>query len=149
MSENEAETVLTWPAVHWIVSSRTTGLTIDQIGCLLGKDPSKEATHFSKCKMKWSMSYCPTPTWTPIRSLSGQCQVNFGPYLPFLTLNVIFDTRTRISFFACLKDADRAALKNAAPAPGSDQQKNRIRLRPKSGGSSSSSATLWVCWHNQ
>ena len=43
------------------------------------------------------------------------------------------------SFFACLKDAAGAALKSAAPAPGSDQQKNllRLRSRPKSGGSSS------------
>ena len=31
-------------------------------------------------------------------------------------------------FFACLKDAAGAALKSAAPAPGSDQQKNRLRL---------------------
>ena len=41
----------------------------------------------------------------------------------------MFDTRTRLFFFACLKDAAGAALKNAAPAPGSDQQKNRLRLR--------------------
>ena len=40
----------------------------------------------------------------------------------------MFDTRTRLLFFACLKDAAGAALKNAAPAPGSDQQKNRLRL---------------------
>ena len=39
----------------------------------------------------------------------------------------MFDTRTRLLFFACLKDA--------APAPGSDQQKNRLRCRPKSGSS--------------
>ena len=55
----------------------------------------------------------------------------------------MFDTRTKLFFFACLKDAAGAALKSAAPAPGSDQQKNRLRLRPKSGGSSGSgSATL-------
>ena len=35
----------------------------------------------------------------------------------------MFDTRTRLLFFACLKDAAGAALKNAAPAPGSDQKK--------------------------
>ena len=41
------------------------------------------------------------------------------------------DTRTRLLFFSCLKDTAgaRAALKNTAPAPGSDQQKNRLRLR--------------------
>ena len=57
----------------------------------------------------------------------------------------MFDTRTRLFCFACLKDAAgaRAPLKSAAPAPGSDQQKNRLRSRPKSGGSSGSgSATL-------
>ena len=56
----------------------------------------------------------------------------------------MFDARTKL-FFACLKDADGAALKSAALAPGSDQQKNRLRLWscPKSGGSSvSGSATL-------
>ena len=31
----------------------------------------------------------------------------------------MFDTRTRFFFFACSKDAAGAALKNAAPAPGS------------------------------
>ena len=48
----------------------------------------------------------------------------------------MFDTRTRL-FFAWLKDAAGAALTNAAPAPGSNLQKNRLRLRsrPKSGGS--------------
>ena len=35
----------------------------------------------------------------------------------------MFDTRARLFFFACLKDAAGAALKIAAPAPGSDQQK--------------------------
>ena len=61
-------------------------------------------------------------------------QVYFGPYLPF---KVMFDTRTRLFFFACLKDAAGAALKKAAPAPtpGSDPKKNRLRLRPKSAGS--------------
>ena len=34
----------------------------------------------------------------------------------------MFDTRTRL-FFACLKDAAGAALKNAAPAPSSNQKK--------------------------
>ena len=40
-------------------------------------------------------------------------------------------------FFACKKDAAGAALKQAALALGSGQQKNRLRLRlnPKSGGS--------------
>ena len=40
-------------------------------------------------------------------------------------------------FFACLKYAAGAALKIAAPAPapGSDPKKNRLRRRPKSGGS--------------
>ena len=31
----------------------------------------------------------------------------------------MFDTRTRLLFFACLKDAAGAALKSAAPAPTS------------------------------
>ena len=39
----------------------------------------------------------------------------------------MFDTRTRLFFIACLKDAAGAALKSAAPAPGFDQKKNRIR----------------------
>ena len=51
----------------------------------------------------------------------------------------MFDTRTRLFFFACLEDAAgaRAALKKAALAPGSDPKKNwlRLRSRPKSGGS--------------
>ena len=38
------------------------------------------------------------------------------------------DTRTRLLFFACLKAG--AALKNAAPAPGSDLQKNRLQAAP-------------------
>ena len=29
----------------------------------------------------------------------------------------MYDTRTRLFFFACLKDAAGAALQNAAPAP--------------------------------
>ena len=41
----------------------------------------------------------------------------------------MFDTRTRLFFFACLKDAVGASLKSAAPAPGSDQQKNWLQLR--------------------
>ena len=43
----------------------------------------------------------------------------------------MFDTRTRLFFFACLKDAARAGatLKSVAPAPGSDQQKNQLRLQ--------------------
>ena len=51
----------------------------------------------------------------------------------------MFDTRTRLFFFACLRDAAGAGatLKNAAPAPGSDQEKNRLQLQshPKSAGS--------------
>ena len=37
----------------------------------------------------------------------------------------MFDTRTRLFFFACLEDAAGvgAALKSAAPAPSSGQQK--------------------------
>ena len=35
----------------------------------------------------------------------------------------MFDKRTRLFFFACLKDAGGAALKNEAPAPGSDRKK--------------------------
>ena len=35
----------------------------------------------------------------------------------------MFDTRTRLFFLACLKDAAGAALKNAAPAPGSYPKK--------------------------
>ena len=56
----------------------------------------------------------------------------------------MFETRTRLFFFACLKDAAGAALKSAAPAPGSDQQKNWLWLRspPKSGGSSGSGSWL-------
>ena len=40
-----------------------------------------------------------------------------------------------LSFFACQKDAAGAALKQVTPALGSGQQKNRLRLHPKSGGS--------------
>ena len=55
-------------------------------------------------------------------------QVYFVTYLPFLNaLNVMFDTRTRLFFFAYLKDA---ALKNVAPAPVSNQQQNRLQSRP-------------------
>ena len=43
----------------------------------------------------------------------------------------MFDTRTRLSFFDCLKDAAGAALKNATPTPTS-----------KKIGSGSGSATL-------
>ena len=39
----------------------------------------------------------------------------------------MFDTRKRL-FFAYLKGPAGAALKCAALAPGSDQQKNRLRL---------------------
>ena len=35
----------------------------------------------------------------------------------------MFDTRTMLFFFACLKYAAGAALKIAAPAPGSDPKK--------------------------
>ena len=61
---------------------------------------------------------------------------------------VMFDTRTRLFFFACLNDAAGAALKSAAPAPGSDQQKNRLRLRPKSGGSGSATLPLSLAVKN-
>ena len=37
-------------------------------------------------------------------------------------------------FFACQNDAAGAALKKAAPALGSGQPKNRLRLHTKSGG---------------
>ena len=39
----------------------------------------------------------------------------------------MFDTRTRLLFFICLKDATgaRATLKKVAPTPGSEQQKNK------------------------
>ena len=58
-----------------------------------------------------------------------------------------FDTRTRLFFFTCLKDAPGAgaALKSGPPAPSCDQPKKRLRLQssPKSAGSSvSGSATL-------
>ena len=45
--------------------------------------------------------------------------------------SIPYHTRTKLFFFACLKDAAGAgaALKNAAPAPGSDQKKNLLRLR--------------------
>ena len=47
----------------------------------------------------------------------------------------MFDKRTRFFFFASLKDAAGAPLKKATL--GSDQQKNRLRLRnsSKTGGS--------------
>ena len=38
-------------------------------------------------------------------------------------LYVMFETRTSLLFFDCITDATGAALKNAAPAPGSFQQK--------------------------
>ena len=47
----------------------------------------------------------------------------------------MFCNNTRLSFFACQKDAAGAALKKAAPALGSGQIKKRLRLHPKSGGS--------------
>ena len=54
----------------------------------------------------------------------------------------MFCNNTRLSFFAGQKDAARAgaALKKVAPALGSGQIRNRLRLHPKSGGSDS--ATL-------
>ena len=38
----------------------------------------------------------------------------------------MFDARTGLIFFAFLKNAAGAALKNVAPAPGSEQTKNRL-----------------------
>ena len=56
----------------------------------------------------------------------------------------MFYTRRWFFFFACLKDAVGAALTlKAAPGLSSDQQKNSLRRRPKSGGSGS--ATLVDC----
>ena len=49
-------------------------------------------------------------------------------------LKSCFVTTTRLSFVAFQKDAAGAALKKAAPALGFGQQKNRLRLHPKSGG---------------
>ena len=54
----------------------------------------------------------------------------------------MFCNNTRLSFFACQKDAAGAALKKAAPALGSGQIKNRLRLHPKSGGSGSATLAL-------
>ena len=47
-----------------------------------------------------------------------------------------FVTTAKLSFFACQKDASGAgaALKNAAPALGSGQQKNQLRLQPRNTG---------------
>ena len=42
----------------------------------------------------------------------------------------MFETRTRLLFLACLKDAAGAALKNAAPAPSDDQQKSTPSPEP-------------------
>ena len=52
----------------------------------------------------------------------------------------------RFSVFACQKDATGAALKKAAPALGSGQQKSRLLLEPKSGGSGSETL-LWFSIH--
>ena len=41
----------------------------------------------------------------------------------------MFESRTSLLFFSCLKVVAGAALKNAAPAPSSDQQKNPIRIQ--------------------
>ena len=57
-----------------------------------------------------------------------------------LSLVLYLSNNTRLSFFACQKDAAGAALKKAAPNLGSGHIKNRLRLHPKSGGSGS--ATL-------
>ena len=50
----------------------------------------------------------------------------------------MFCNNTRLSFFHCQKDAAgaEAALKKAAPALVSGQQKKQLQLHPKSGGSS-------------
>ena len=50
----------------------------------------------------------------------------------------MFDARTGLIFFAFLKNAAGTAFKNVAPAPGSEQTKNRLQLYscPKSEGSS-------------
>ena len=56
----------------------------------------------------------------------------------------MFDTRTRLFFFACLEDAAEAALKSAAPASGSDQQKNWLRLPAPTSKKNGSGAALKV-----
>ena len=55
----------------------------------------------------------------------------------------MFCHNTRLSFFACQKDAAGAALKKAAPALGSGQHKNQLRLHPKSSGSRRLRNTDW------
>ena len=56
----------------------------------------------------------------------------------------MFCNNTRLSFFACQKNAAGAALKKAAPALGSGQIENLLRLwlHPKSGGSGSATLVL-------
>ena len=59
----------------------------------------------------------------------------------------MFNTRTKLFFFAYLKYTTGAALKNAAPAQ-TKKYLLRLRSRPKSGGSGS--ATLGhTCWDTQ
>ena len=43
-------------------------------------------------------------------------QILFGSFYLYKLLKVMFNTKTRLSLFACLNDATGAALK-AAPAP--------------------------------
>ena len=54
----------------------------------------------------------------------------------------MFCHNNKAFLFACQKDAAGAALKKAAPALGSGQQKNRLPLHHKSGGS------RWLRLHN-
>ena len=57
-------------------------------------------------------------------------------YLNTFLLKVLLETRTRLSFFDCLKVAAGAAFVRRLSAP--TNPKNRLRLHPKSGGSGSS-----------
>ena len=58
----------------------------------------------------------------------------------------MFDTRTRLFFFACQKETAGAALEKAERLRPT---KNRLRLRPKSGGSALKMAALqhWFLLH--
>ena len=52
----------------------------------------------------------------------------------------MFDTKTRLLFFACLKKAAGAALKNVALAPTNKKIGSGTGAAPKSGGS----RQLWL-----
>ena len=70
------------------------------------------------------------------RSPRSRSRLRLRPSCVYKLIKFIINTRTRIFVFAFLKDQAGAAIKKG----GSDRPKNRLRSRPKIGGSGS--ATL-------